>query len=131
MRIYLASRFARRVGLQEIRDRLEATGHTVTSRWIDEEPNEFRHGTPEWERHARHRASIDLSDILQSELMIVDVDVDTKDMKGGLYVEMGYGIALLGKVWVIGPPTNIFCVAPTVSLLKDWGEAFRLLGVTK
>lgn len=103
MKLYLASFFDTRARLRPIRDQIQAMGHTVTGRWIDEQDTVVGL-TYEDQLKAAGR---DLNDIDQSDLFILDT-LD-ENPRGGREVEYGYAMANpCMRIWIVGPLRNIF-----------------------
>jgi hypothetical protein len=119
MRAYLAARFQLRDEMRGVRDVLQALGHEVTSRWIDQEPDGFNKtnfdkGAPE--------AHKDLEDIRAADTLILFTEVPTST--GGYMVEFGYAMGLHNplRLIVIGPLRNIFMALPQVEHYPDWSR---------
>lgn len=104
--IYLAARFSRQTEMRAIRDRLEAAGHTVTSRWITGVHDDTTEGGLTGATLARF-AKDDLADIDSAELIVVFSDQPSS--KGGMWVELGYAMGRGTPVVIVGPAVNLFC----------------------
>ena len=115
MNIYIAGRYSRRDEFRQVRDKLIKRGHTVTSRWLDEnEPLQSQMGqhSSEWYRETQH---VDLVDVARADSMLFfaeDPLVGTP--RGGRHVEFGFALALGRAMYVIGPRENVFHYNPTV-----------------
>lgn len=101
MRIYLAARFGRQAELREYRSQLQALGHTVLSRWLDEDPSQET-DLSVW----RARAVDDLEDIRRCEVMLSFTDGEPA--RGGRHVETGIAIERGMRLVVIGPVEHVF-----------------------
>lgn len=97
MNIYIAGSFGAKPKLHKLAKQVETLGHTVTSRWLESHDHSF--GT-EQDAHE------DLTDIVNSELMILDTFEPSTT--GGRDVELGYALGLAKRVWLVGPQTNLF-----------------------
>lgn len=101
MRVYLAAAFGRQAELRGYRADLEAAGHTVTSRWLDENPTqESTHAT--W----RDRACDDVEDIQSSGLMISFTE--GVPARGGRHVEFGIALQRDLPLVLVGPVEHVF-----------------------
>lgn len=126
LNIYLAGRFVRQEDLKLLRKYLHATTlHRVTSRWLDIDQLEFEDGN--WASYANACAERDLDDVKAADLLILDLP-EPKVGKGGLYVELGYALALNKRVWIVGTRTNVFCHTTGVEYFPNWIEASKCLG---
>jgi hypothetical protein len=146
MKIYLASRYSRRLELCRYRDELRAGGHQVTSRWlngghqIDNDGraigDEGEAAVERGEALAAKFAEDDLADIDEAELFIAFTEQPRQGggrNRGGRHVELGYAIAAerwgpgLG-IWIVGPRENVFCWVPEISEQFDaWDAALAHL----
>lgn len=111
MRIYLASRYGRRVEMMEHAAELVRLGHEVVSSWIDghhETRPDVECDSTYWERCAW--ASEDLHDLDQADTLVAFTEAPgTPDAsRGGRHAEFGYAAAKRKRLIVIGPPENIF-----------------------
>lgn len=109
MLIYIAGRYSRRDEFRQVRKVLEIAGHSVTSRWLDEDkPLTANMGeeTPEWYEHTQ---SVDLHDILRADCILFHAeDPLVGTPRGGRHVEFGYALAFHRRIFVIGPKENVF-----------------------
>ena len=108
MKIYLAAVWSNRELMQKTARVLTALGHTITSRWLNDE---HINGT-----HAQC-AQIDLDDIDRAEaLMLFSVGPrGTPFTGGGRCIEFGYAIAREKILILIGPVENVFHTLPQVT----------------
>jgi hypothetical protein len=118
---YMAAGFDTRDLMRERRAQLQAMGHRVTSRWIDEtEPI-----GPASEA-AEHSGNKDLEDIDRAWQFLLFTE--SPSTTGGYHVEFGYALAQGKMLVVIGPYTNIFQRQAMYQFntwndfLKGWGE---------
>ncbi len=104
MRIYLASRYDRRMEMLGYAAILEAEGHVVTSRWVRGD----HEGATDPETLARC-AREDLDDIAGSDLFVTFTETPAVGFtSGGRHVELGYAMGLWIAVVIVGPPENVF-----------------------
>lgn len=120
MRIYIAGRYSRRDEFRLVRDRLLEAGHTVTSRWLDEDkPLQTQMGDDSDEFYTE-TSRIDLEDIYNSTAVLFFSEnplVGTP--RGGRHVEFGYALAMELPIYVIGPRENVFHYNPLVHHYAD------------
>ena len=128
MKIYLASRYSRRIELCGHRKRLEELGHVITSRWLNGGHQISDVGVPLGEngesliegddgstdvRSASLRSKFaydDLEDVIASECLIAFTEPPRSNAsRGGRHVELGIAIGLKNPVIIVGPRENIFC----------------------
>lgn len=133
MKIYLASRFSNQAMLREVRDRVRAAGHFVTSRWIDrvltdEEATLRDHMNLELlAEGCRIWATEDLIDLDAADAIMI---IDPTGRRGGVYVEMGYALAKKKAILFVGPRTNAFTYLDAVNWYDNLDEFLKgpLLG---
>lgn len=106
MNIYLCASFTRILELRRYRDELHAMGHTVTSSWLDEDPdaNEKRMTISTRTRLAMK----DLEEIDAADALICFTEDEGGPSRGGRHVEYGYAWAKGKHLTVVGPRENIF-----------------------
>lgn len=138
MKIYLASRYSRRLELCEYRAELESWGHTVTSRWLNGSHQIVRDGTPIGDNGERlvEKGDCDKANRLRVEFAEEDyVDVTRSDMvisfteapdsnarRGGRHVEFGVALQAWKTLVVIGYRENIFHYLPRVIFHPTWSD---------
>lgn len=117
--VYIAAAFGRRRYLRdEIRDKINAMGHWVTSQWV---------GVEEEGGDPTAQANQDIDDLRLAELLILDT-IGFRESSGGRYVEFGYALGLgRHEVWVVGPRTNVFTYMPRVRRFENWDDALEAL----
>lgn len=131
-RVYLASRYSRRLELCEHRTTLKALGVEVTGRWlngghqVDDQGitlgevgvAEVEEGSP----LAGKFAQDDVEDVDRADSLILFTNEPrSAPMRGGAFVEMGLALAWGKPVIVVGPRANVFCWLPGVMHFDDWG----------
>lgn len=146
MKIYLAARYSRHPEMREVRDRLVAAGHEVTSRWIDVDSTfskyspgvsfsiEQLNSDPEY---ASQFADNDMRDVLSAyALVLFSENGESSDSKGGRHVEFGAALACLylarvihlagargvfplNRVIVVGQRENVFQAQRWVEVVPD------------
>ncbi len=119
---YLAPRFSQREEMQGYKADLEARGHRVYGRWIDDP-------YPATEdfilRHAEIAAPLaleDLWEIAQAATFIAFTEPPGASGRGGRHVELGYALARDKRVIVVGPHENIFHHLPGIRAYATWAE---------
>jgi hypothetical protein len=121
MKLYLASRYDRRIEMAEVAERIEQLGHRVTSRWI------AGNGRPNGES-----ARYDLTDVLVADGLVLFTEEPTARVpfaaRGGRHVEFGYALKAGKKVFIVGPRENIFHALPEVVRFPDTGALLEHLG---
>jgi hypothetical protein len=123
MRIYLAARYNRHPEMRVVRDRLQALGHEVTSRWIDLHGGELEESVTQRDLNfapeiGRPFAETDLHDVSVSDVVASFTSEDGGG-KGGRHVEFGVGLALGKRTIVVGPRENVFHTLWTVEHHPD------------
>lgn len=122
-KVYLAARYSRNPEMREVRDRLVAAGHQVTSRWIDNHGGELEESfTPEaLSANPSFCAKYGMDDVEDLEAADVVVSFTGKGGggKGGRHVEFGMAYSLGKPCILIGPRENIFHCLPTVAMCDD------------
>jgi hypothetical protein len=126
MKIYLAARYSRNDEMRGVRDVLEAFGHTITSRWIDQ------HGGNLLESFVAEKLNADPGDcakyaqIDMDDLQAADVVVSFTSAggggKGGRHVEFGVALGLGKRLVVVGPRENVFHTLTGVEWYPDWSR---------
>jgi hypothetical protein len=126
MLIYLAARYSRRFELRFCRVRLERLGHAVTSRWIDTDwtpvPGDAAAHAPPAERA---RVAIeDLEDISVCDTLVAFTEQPGAERsgRGGRHVEFGIALALKKRLYLVGPPENVFHYLPGVIIFPTAEE---------
>jgi hypothetical protein len=115
---YLASRFSRRHELQGYRADLARIGHTVTSRWIDQEQDEVGEAA----------AKRDIDDIDIADELILFSEQPRCPTRGGRWFEAGYAVAQGKPVIIVGPLENIFCNLSEIKKFVGWPAAIQVIG---
>lgn len=116
MKIFLAGWFDSRERLRLARDTLNKMGHTVRSRWLDEETP-----PPPDDAEVIERAVIDMEDLAQVEVLVLDT-LD-EDHRGGREVEFGYFLRRADPLFIVGPRRNIYH-AFAEAQFESWDHAF-------
>lgn len=142
MKIYLASRYSRREELCGYRQRLEALGHKVTSRWLNGSHQIDDKGTPIGDQGtailegellphgigaiavAAVVACEDVEDVRSADLLIAFTEPPRSGAsRGGRHVEFGLALGLGTPILIVGHRENIFCWLPDVSFYPDFESA--------
>lgn len=157
MRIYLASRYSRRLELCGYRQQLRELGHDVRARWLDGGHQISDGGEPigehgerlvegddgsQSQRAAELRSKFamdDLMDVAGADCVISFTEPPRSNAsRGGRHVEMGIalGIHLISeaarnrsspRLIVVGYRENIFHWLPCVQFYEDWTACFDQL----
>lgn len=148
MKIYLASRYSRRLELCGYRDELQKAGHQVTSRWLDgshqisdsgvpigengEALVEGGSDSPESFQLRRQFAVEDYADVAAAELVIAFTEPPRSNAsRGGRHVELGIAMGLRKYIIVVGYRENIFCWMPDVHFFESWSRCLGFCNILK
>ena len=124
MKIYLSSRYGRIHEMQAMAAWLRNHGHTVTSRWLNDDESLDIY-TPEHDT-AREWAFQDIEDIRAADCLVAFTEQPQSPWsRGGRHVELGYAMGEGKSTVVVGPRENIFCHCShlwceTVQEFMDW-----------
>lgn len=130
MRIYLASRFGRQHELRGYRDELVAMGHTVTSRWLDEETQAGDTGAEGSVETRRGFAEVDLHDLIAADAVVSFTEAPSAaPARGGRHVEFGVGWALGKVLIVVGHRENVFHCLREVEFAETWDDAKGIIAL--
>lgn len=122
MKIYLASRYGRRLELVGYANRLQGLGHVVTSSWLLG-THEIHDTCPSLALGAQF-AREDQVDLMGSDMMISFTEApNSPHSRGGRHVEFGMALSARKKCVVIGYRENVFHYLPEVLFYDDW-DAF-------
>lgn len=123
MRIYLASKYSRRLEMLAVAQTLTLLGHHITSRWLQglHESTTPDDGLtlPGTVQDAGRFAAEDMDDVRAAEALVLFTEPPGSVNRGGKFVEMGLALAWSLKVYVVGPRENVFCALPEVEHYKD------------
>ena len=128
MKVYLAGRYSRRDELYDYARQLRAHGVDVTSRWLngehqwsgDTDDGVTVQNYQEAERFARE----DLEDLDAADMIVCFTESPrTSASRGGRHVEMGYALASLKEVMIVGPRENVFYTLPEFVHHDSWTTA--------
>lgn len=114
MRLYLASRWGRKLEMAEIARTLEDNGAHVTSHWVEEpkmSQDDGSYSGGSWNPDPVRAAVIaarDLSAVDTSDSLVIFTDESRSGYTGGRHVEFGYAYAHGKPCIVVGPRTNPF-----------------------
>ena len=114
LRIYLSGPFAWRERLIDRAAELERAGHSITSRWLEQDLN-----TPEalavevavdsMPTAAAYFAEVDYADVAAADVLIAFTAPSALGpARGGRHVEFGLALAWGKSLIVIGPYENVF-----------------------
>ncbi len=139
MRIYLASRYSRRLELCGYREQLRDMGHIVQACWLDGKHQISDTGTPIGDagealvegddNSSSHCAATlrtkfaheDFRDVVSCELLIAFTEPPRSNhSRGGRHVEFGIAFGMMKHVWVVGYRENIFHWHEDVRFFPTW-----------
>ena len=126
MKIYLAARYSRNDEMRGVRDVLEAFGHEVTSRWIDQHGGNLPESIVEEKLNAEPEACaeyalVDVEDLRAADVVVSFTSADGGG-KGGRHVEYGLALGLGKRLVIVGPRENVFHTLPQVEWYPDWSR---------
>jgi hypothetical protein len=119
MKLYLAAAYERGPEMQGVRDVLEAMGHEVTSRWIDQEQGPERAEAADLASDPgafTQYADKDMDDLRAAETVISF----TGGGRGGRHVELGLAIAWGKHLVLVGEREHVFHALPGIEWYPDW-----------
>lgn len=125
-KIYLAAAYERNEEMRGVRDVLQALGHQVTSRWIDQTASgqteaagtEVLATSPDaYAQFARK----DMDDLEQADTVISFTGGEHPG-RGGHHIEFGIALALGKQLVIAGPRENVFHSLPAVEWYPDWSR---------
>lgn len=129
MKVYLCARYSRRDELRAVRERLQASGHTVTSSWLDTqwEHRDDQGSSAAPPEYREEYAVKDYNDVLDADCLVAFTEPPRSGGRGGRHVEFGIALAA-GKILIIvGQPENIFHYHPRVESCADASELLTML----
>jgi hypothetical protein len=119
-KVYLAARYSRVAEMHGVRGTLQAMGHTVTSRWIDD-PGVYDEARLESDPEGSAAFAAEaLADICAADTLI---SFTGGGGKGGRHVEFGYAFRMGLRLVVAGPREHVFHALPQV----EWYPGFAHL----
>jgi nucleoside 2-deoxyribosyltransferase len=120
VKIYIAAPYPARDAAIKLMERLEVSGHVVTSRWLRERD--------EMDAAAAQK---DLEDVDAADVLLFVHDEGWANKgTGGRHVEFGYALARGKRIVMIGPIANVFhCLDDIVRYedLATFASAWRLV----
>jgi hypothetical protein len=131
MDIYLAADYGRKHEMRGCRDVLEAVGHKVVSRWIDNEDSVESAGIggkaitdTNREVYAVY-ARVDAEDIRSADLFVLFTT--GKLSRGGRHAELGIALERRMNIAVVGPLENVFQCSDGIVHYPTWFDFVRNL----
>ena len=109
--IYIAARFSRRPECNALAHKLQALGHTITSRWVRPGDDQvIPTGTSAQAADAERRrfAMEDVEDVLACNWMISLMEEPRSNTRGGRHIEFGMALGLGKRLTIIGPRETVF-----------------------
>lgn len=126
MKVYLTAMWDRQSNMRDVREKLQADGIVVTSRWLDEKPSGPMESHPV--EVVAAGAQMDLDDIDGADAVIVfSEDRLIGYTTGGRHVELGYAIAKGKPIIVVGPRENVFFYLPQIRFADSVAEAVEII----
>ena len=129
--IYLAARYSRIDEMKEHKRELEALGHIVVSRWVDDEKGTDRRVTSEMLLQdldtAYNVANEDLSDIDDANLFVLFTEPERVLTRGGRHFETCYAYFGDLECVLIGARENVFHALPRFVQYDIWAEFIESL----
>lgn len=130
-RVYLSGQFEDGTRLCEVRQQLQAAGHSVTSRWLDSAaagPATAQASDPGADTRLGGIARQDFEDVDRSDVVVVFNPAEACSIgRGGRHVETGYALARGKRVIVVGARGNVFHWLPEITVVPDWPALLALL----
>jgi len=125
-KIYLAARYSRNDEMRGVRDVLQALGHEVTSRWIDQHGGNLLESFVAEKLNAQpdecaKYARVDLEDLEAADTVISFTSAGGGG-KGGRHVEFGLALGLGKRLVIVGPRENVFHTLPAIEWYPDWSR---------
>lgn len=127
MKVYLAARFSRRHEAHALGQRLQALGHTITSRWSLPDSDHVKPAGMSRQAADAERqrfALEDIEDLRAADCCISLMQPPRDNSRGGRHVEFGYALALGQRMMIIGPRETVSHHLPGV---EHYGSADDLL----
>lgn len=122
MKIYIAGRYTNLALLKEESKIFEASGHEVTSSWLDNAEDKLTF---------KDIAILDLQDIDRADAVCLYTEpYGTPVPGGGRMVEFGYGMGKGKQMFIVGPLENIFHWHPNVMIFPSTKYLVRYLNGT-
>lgn len=136
MKIYIASRYSRRLEMLAHAEALQAAGHTVTSRWVfgahDVAIPDEGLALPEHRSVAASFALEDISDVDKAELLLAFTEAPLPvASRGGRHWEAGMACAWGMMIWIVGPRENVFYCLEDVQQFADFAAVLDALGTAQ
>lgn len=126
-KVYVAGPYGAREQLRQVRERLRAHGHVVSSSWMDED-HEVTAGTQGAAvdlptATVAGYAATDLLEVGDADVLVLFTAASVGvEGGGGRHVETGYALAKGVQVVVVGEPENVFHRLPLVASVGGVGE---------
>jgi nucleoside 2-deoxyribosyltransferase len=134
IKIYVAAPWAEKAfKAKEAKEKLEAEGFIVTSRWISfhEEKSADQSGLAYDKDVLIREAANDVEDVRDCDIVILLNTQKRGEETSGKAVETGMALAWFKPIIVVGQPTNVFhwlmpivdSVEDAIALIREWVEA--------
>lgn len=125
-KVYLAARYSRNAEMRGVRDVLQALGHKVTSRWIDQHGGNLLESIVAEKLNAEpeacaHYAHVDLDDLRAADT-VISFTSEGGGGKGGRHIEFGLALGLAKRLVIVGPRENVFHTLPDIEWYPDYAH---------
>lgn len=131
MKVYLAARYSRNDEMRGVRDVLQALGHEVTSRWIDQHGGDLLESIVAEKLNAEPAACAKYAHIDVEDLKAADTVISFTSAggggKGGRHIEFGVALGLGKRLMIVGPRENVFHTLPAIEWYPDWSRLVMAL----
>ena len=122
MKVYLTARFARKDEMATYAGDLNRLGYVVTCRWLEVE---FDPGTPLSHPNWSQPAQQDLDDIRRADAVVSFTE--TSGGGAARHVELGIGLGLGKRVYIVGRAEHLFHTLPQLEVYPDWNALIRAM----
>lgn len=134
MKFYIAARFSRRPEANALAHKLQALGHTITSRWVKPDcdhvmPTGLSQQAADKER--KRFAEEDFEDVRACDALVSLQEEPRNNSRGGRHVELGMALALGKLVGCIGPRETVFHHLPQVAHFDTEEEFLADVGLAR
>lgn len=122
---YLAGRFSRRHELGLYANELKLAGYQITSRWLHSTVSTNALRDPAALIRAAHQ---DLDDVKAADGLVLFTEAEGVYTSGGRLVEFGVALGAGKRLFVVGPPENIFENGRMTMIFPTWEALKAFLG---
>lgn len=131
MKIYIAARFSKRPEANQLARKLQALGHTITSRWVKPDcdhvlPTGLSQQAADDQR--RRFAQEDFDDVQACDMLVSLMEEPRSNSRGGRHVEFGIALGMGKRLVIIGPRETVFHHLPMIEHFIGVDEFIRETG---